>query len=197
MTRPLASRLAPRRRKGATLFEVLLVLLAIAGIIASATLVFSQTGSRQKLNDAQTQLNTLISGTRQYFAGFGTYANLSNGVAVNAGIVPRAMIPTPPAAGAAAADAIPLRNPWSGAVTIQPAQVASPNDSFTITFAGLPNDICRNLLTINTSAAPGAIARIEANGIAVFTEGATQLTAANVNQACGASNANQIVWTIR
>jgi type II secretory pathway pseudopilin PulG len=197
MLRPLATRLIPRRRKGATLFEVLLVLLAIAGIIAAATLVFSQTGSRQKLNDAQTQLNTLISGTRQYFAGFGTYENLSNGVAVNAGIVPRSMIPQPPAAGSAAADTIPLRNPWSGEVRIQPAQVVAPNDAFTITFGGLPNDICRNLLTINTSAAPGAIARIEANGTAVFTEGATQLTAANVNQACGASNANQIVWTIR
>jgi len=197
MLRPLANRLAPRRRKGATLFEVLLVLLAIAGIIAAATLVFSQTGSRQKLNDAQTQLNTLISGTRQYFAGFGTYANLSNGVAVNAGIIPRAMIPAPPAAGAAAADGIALRNPWSGAVTIAPAQVVTTNDAFTITFAGLPNDICRNLLTINTSAAAGSISRIEANGTAVYTEGATQLTSANVNSACGSNNANQIIWTIR
>jgi type II secretory pathway pseudopilin PulG len=194
MLRPLATRLAPRRRKGATLFEVLLVLLAIAGIIAAATLVFSQTGSRQKLNDAQTQLNTLISGTRQYFAGFGTYESLNNGVAVNAGLVPRSMIPQPPAAGSAANATIPLRNPWSGAVTLGSL---SPHETFTITFAGLPNDICRNLLTINTSAAPGAIARIEANGTAVFTEGNTQLTAANVNQACDQSNNNTIVWTIR
>jgi type II secretory pathway pseudopilin PulG len=197
MPRPLAIRFAPQRRKGATLFEVLLVLLAIAGIIAAATLVFSQTSSRQKLNDAQTQLNTLISGTRQYFAGFGTYASLSNGVAVNAGIVPRSMIPTPPAPGTLAPDSIPLRNPWSGAVTLQPATVVSANDAFSITFSGLPNDICRNLLTINTSAAPGAIARIEANGTVIFSEQATQLTASNVNTACDANNANQIVWTIR
>jgi type II secretory pathway pseudopilin PulG len=197
MLRPLATRLAPRRRKGATLFEVLLVLLAIAGIIAAATLVFSQTGSRQKLNDAQTQLNTLISGTRQYFAGFGTYASLNNGVAVNAGLVPRSMIPQPPAAGGTAPAGIALRNPWSGAVTLAAAGVITPNDAFSITFAGLPNDICRNLLTINTSAAPGAIARIEANGTAVFTEVGTPLTASNVNAACTSSNNNSIVWTIR
>lgn len=194
MMHPLASRLAPQRRKGATLFEVLLVLLAIAGIIAAATLVFSQTGSRQKLNDAQTQLNTLISGIRQYFAGFGSYASLSNGVAVNAGIVPRSMIPNPPPPGSSAPDNILLRNPWSGQVTLAPVNA---NEAFSITFAGLPNDICRNLLTINTSAAPGSIAHIEANGTTVFSEGATQLTAAGVNQACSQSNSNTIVWTIR
>jgi len=197
MSRLLATRLAPRRRKGATLFEVLLVLLAIAGIIAAATLVFSQTGSRQKLNDAQTQLNTLISGIRQYFAGFGSYENLSNGVAVNAGIVPRSMIPTPPPAGSSAQNNILLRNPWAGQVTLAPVSLATPNEAFSITFGGLPNDICRNLLTINTSAAPGAIARIEANGTTIFSEGATQLTAAGVNQACTAGNSNQIVWTVR
>lgn len=197
MMRPLVSRLAPRRRKGATLFEVLLVLLAIAGIIAAATLVFSQTGSRQKLNDAQTQLSTLISGIRQYFAGFGSYANISNGVAVNAGIVPRSMIPNPPPAGTSAPDNILLRNPWSGAVTIEPVSINTDNDAFRITFAGLPNDICRNLLTINTSAAPGAIATITANGTVIFSEGSTQLTASGVNQACSSSNANTIAWTVR
>ena len=194
MSRLLATRLAPRRRKGATLFEVLLVLLAIAGIIAAATLVFSQTGSRQKLNDAQTQLNTLISGIRQYFAGFGSYENLSNGVAVNAGIVPRSMIPNPPGPGQNADPSILLRNPWAGQVTLAPA---NENSAFTITFAGLPNDICRNLLTINTSAAPGAIASIQANGVTIFSEGNTQITARAVDQACSSNNANQIVWTVR
>jgi len=190
MPRPLAVRLVPQRRKGATLFEILLVLLAIAGIIAAATLVFSQTGSRQKLNDAQTQLNTLISGTRQYFAGFGTYAGLDNAVAINAGIVPRSMIPTPGQPN--------LRNPWSGEVRIAAAQVVEPNDAFTITFRGLPNDICRNLLTINTSAAPGAIALIEANGQQVFTQqDPSRLTATTIDQACTSSNNNTITWTIR
>jgi len=194
MSRFLATRLAPRRRKGATLFEILLVLLAIAGIIAAATLVFSQTGSRQKLNDAQTQLNTLISGIRQYFAGFGTYEGLSNGAAVNAGIVPRAMIPNPPDPSRGARNDILLRNPWSGQVTLAPA---NENSAFTITFAGLPNDICRNLLTINTSAAPGAIASIRANGETIFSEGNTQITAERVDRACSSNNANQIVWTVR
>jgi type II secretory pathway pseudopilin PulG len=190
MPRPLAIRFAPRRRKGATLFEVLLVLLAIAGIIAAATLVFSQTSSRQKLNDAQTQLNTLISGTRQYFAGFGTYAGLDNAVAINAGIVPRSMIPTPGQPN--------LRNPWSGEVRLESTQVNAPDDAFTITFRGLPNEICRNLLTINTSAAPGAIALIEANGQQVFTQqNPGLLTATNINQACGSGNDNRITWTIR
>ena len=197
MSRLLTTCLAPRRRKGATLFEILLVLFAIASIIAAATLVFSQTGSRQKLNDAQTQLNTLISGIRQYFAGFGSYENLSNGVAVNAGIIPRAMIPNPPAAGARAQDNILLRNPWSGQVTLAPATINTANEAFSITFGGLPNDICRNLLTINTSAAPGAIARIEANGTPIFSEGATQMTAAGVDLACSANNSNTIVWIVR
>jgi type II secretory pathway pseudopilin PulG len=190
MPRSPAIRLAPRRRKGATLFEILLVLLAIAGIIAAATLVFSQTGSRQKMNDAQTQLNTLISGTRQYFAGFGTYAGLNNDVAINAGIVPRSMIPNP-------GNSV-LRNPWSGEVKIESTQVTSPDDAFAITFRGLPNDICRNLLTINTSATPGTIALIKVNNQEVFTQqNPSQLTAVTIDRACTSSNNNDITWVLR
>jgi len=195
--RPFIPHLAPRRRKGATLFEILLVLLAIAGIIAGATIAFSQTGTRQRLNEAQTQINMLISGIRQYFAGFGTYAGLTNGVAVNAGIVPRHMIPNPPAAGAAAPPNIPLRHPWAGSVSLAPATVVTANDAFSITFSGLSNEACRNLLTINTSAAPGSIISIQANATTVFNEGGTQLTVNGVNAACTQNNNNTIVWTVR
>ncbi len=183
----------PRRRKGATLFEILLVLLAIAGLIAGATLLLSQTGSRDRLNQAQTQVSSLISGTRNYFTQYGTYAGLDNTMANNAGIFPKAMVT------GTTADPI-IRNPWSGPVTL--AAGATDATNFTLAYSGLPNDICRNLLTMNASAQAGSIIQISAGtgatGGTVVYSTTLPMTAANVNTACsGGGTNNTIVWTIQ
>jgi PilS N terminal len=161
-----------QRQRGASLLEAIAYLGVAAVVVLGAVSLLNGAFGSAKSNQTSEELVSLRTAARKLYLGQ-TYPAAMNAALISAGAAPATLV-----RGEAANSLI---NSWGGAVT-----VAGAGATFTITYAGLPRDVCMNVIsgaTGWTSIGAGA------NAITVFPA-----TAANATAQCGA-DANNIVFT--
>jgi prepilin-type N-terminal cleavage/methylation domain-containing protein len=165
------SRIAAAKR-GFTLTEIAIVLGIIGVILGAIWVAASAVYNNMRISAANRELLQIVQGVRALYATSSTVD--PNGVTltyIKAGVIPADALDTGIASTAGAAF-----DPWNGALDIGPAQQNSPDDSFQVTFAGLPSNACISMLT--ASSGQGRDPGMFAAGVAAQgdTPSATQKT---------------------
>ena len=133
---------------GRSMIEMLGVL-AIIGVLSVGGIAgYSKAMTKYKTNKVVDQMTMIVTNLRTLYAQQTTYAGLSNGAAINMGVIPDEMGTDPKTGG----DDAPLVNAFNGSVFITSAQLSTVNDdgknkAFTITYTGLPREACVTLAT--------------------------------------------------
>lgn len=172
-----------RQRRGLTLIEGAMALALSAVVMGLVMWAFQSANNGQRIQTAQTQLAQVQQAVRAMYAGQPTYSGLSNSSIVQA--LPSSMVAS---TGTNAA----LSHAFNGPLTVAPVANGSgmSNNAFTITMAGLPNDACIRLSTID-----------QGRGIINLKVNSTDNTSPPYNpttaqQACGSNNQSTLVWTV-
>lgn len=171
-----------RRQAGATLIEIMMVVALMAVITIGALTYFNSANESSKVQEATASLTALTSVIRNQFATQGSYEGLTADVAAKFGNVPESML-------VRSGTTPRFKNPWNqatGAVTIATATTNAANDSFTVTFVGIPPATCTDLMTRTYRHFDEAKV-----GTTVVN------TVATITNACGTSGDKSLSWTAR
>ncbi|MBP5614936.1 MAG: hypothetical protein J6X42_00040, partial [Alphaproteobacteria bacterium] len=108
------------------------------------------------LNSTMEQITMLVTNIRTMYGTQGNYNGLTNGSAVDLGIVPAVMD-----SGSGSGSARGLTNPFKGDVTISTIGVAATitttgNTGFSVTYDGLPDEACIALATSDFGSGAGS-----------------------------------------
>lgn len=164
-----------RRRRGLTLFGVLMALgIAAAGVIGAVALYNTATESQNR-NQAQSLLTTLVIAVQQIHQGAADYGTSSTDIVPL--LATRNGIP-----GAARTSSNTIVHPFGGAVTITGSGTTA-NGRFIVTFEDLEEATCALLLDpyIGQTRAGGSLWQIK---VGSRTAAAPPLTAATINTEC-------------
>lgn len=173
-----------RRQAGATLIEIMMVVALMAVITIGALTYFNSANESSKVQEATASLTALTSVIRNQFATQGSYEGLTADVAAKFGNVPESML-------VRSGPTLRFKNPWNqaaGAVTIvaDTEGVNTPNDSFVVTFTGIPAATCTDLMT-----------RTYRHFDEAMVGTTTVSTVATITNACGTSGDKSLSWTAR
>lgn len=176
-----SARRADTEQSGRSMIEMLAVL-AIVGVLSVGGLAgYTVAMDRFKTTKAQEELQTVVNATRTLYANQNTYVGANWNLVFDAGGIPNNMDSATDNQG---------QHAFGAGITVAPAQngAAVANGAFAVTFAEIPADACRALVTMNWGA----------NDIVSISVGGTAVTlpadVAAANTACGTAAAD-IVWT--
>lgn len=134
--------------QGRSMIEMLGVL-AIVGVLSVGGIAgYSKAMNKFKTNKISDQVQMISTNIRTLFSSQRTYEGLSNGSAVQAGLIPGEMYDQASASGTIASN-FGLTNAFGGSVYVDSAAQSSTNDemAFTITFDGIPQSSCVSIAT--------------------------------------------------
>lgn len=172
-----------RRRRGLTLIETLLAIALGAGVLIGIGYQYYKGTGDQKTTDGITQVEAIVGGVRSLYAGQSDYASLTNTIAGAGRVFPATMIKNGDTTEANPQD------PWGKPVTV----AGTANQSFTVTYNGVPQDACAKLSSQNLSSVGGAVISLTING----TAQTLPLDAGAAIGACNAGTSNVIIWEFR
>jgi prepilin-type N-terminal cleavage/methylation domain-containing protein len=124
---------AKRRRRGFSLLELAMVL-ALGVLIAVGVMMFyTQANTSRNSQNAVTEVGAIQQAVRSLYGGQSTYDGLDNSVLISTKALPIRMV----------SGTNGLRNSFSGAITVAPANSGGGTDSgFSVSFAAVPQDAC-------------------------------------------------------
>lgn len=172
-----------KKHRGLTLVEALLFL-GIAGVvIVGAVSLYNNASSNNKINEARGQIEAIVGGVKSLYETSPTYAGLSVGVVINAGVIPQNAV-----------QGTTIIHPWADAVGVRPTGAsAAQQRTFDIIYNNIPGEACIGLLTAGMLN-EGAIVLIGANG----TNYTVTPDAGLANTACNdATDNNDVLFRVR
>jgi len=131
-----------KKMRGFTLIEVLLVVGFIALASIGVYITYNKVQSGNAANTESRNIDTIRAGIKNIYGGSTNYKDLSNQVALQARIVPDNM--------RTADSNTAITNSFGGAVVIATTRfpgAGAENNAFTITYDGVPIDVCAKLAT--------------------------------------------------
>lgn len=131
----VSRRLVSRRRRGISLFQVLMGLALFAATLIGAVSLYTSATETQRLNEAQTLLTRLTVAVGRIHQGLATYGTSS----LVADLAHRGAIPSSAVAGSTSNPRI--RHPFGDFVT-----VVGAGATYVITFQDLDNETCALLI---------------------------------------------------
>lgn len=134
-----------QRQAGATLIEIIMVVALMAIITIGALVYYNSAQDSSRVQTAVGNVTSLSAVVRNQYSTQGNYAGVTQAVVMMFGGVPENMI-VRTAAGAPTH----MVHPWNNsnaAVTVAVDTTTTANDSFRITFVGVPAAICNDLVS--------------------------------------------------
>lgn len=176
-------RVVARRRRGISLFQVLMGLALFAATLIGAVQLFNSATETQRRNDAQALLTTLTVAVSQIWQGIATYGTAN-------------MVPDLAARGAIPSSALDnsarqprIRHPFGARVT-----VVGATTEYVITFQDLDDENCAMLIDPYAGQAEGSggLAGVAVGGTAI----AQPMNPARIRGACNNGvGANDVAFT--
>lgn len=129
-----------KRQAGFGLIELMLSIGIIAILAIGVVSYFNNVDHSNKVKDEVNNLNAMSGAIRNMFNSQGSYQGLSNTVVLKSGGFPdRMRVPS---------STTLIKHGWlTSGVTVAPATVASTDDSFTITYASIPEKACSDIVS--------------------------------------------------
>lgn len=191
-------------QSGRSMVEMLGVL-AIIGVLSIGGISgYSKAMAKYRINKTLDQISTLVMNIRTLYASAVNYAGLTNGVAVQMGIIPRDMLQA--ARGSTVASNIDIINVYGGQISLTAG--GTDNRNFFVTYSGLPMEACVSIATADWGSQAGSgLQSIGVGASAADKKAGTSLTtheidtlplslsAAAANCSGSGDNGNTIKWT--
>ncbi|MDD3181584.1 MAG: type 4 pilus major pilin [Alphaproteobacteria bacterium] len=185
----LEERVLPRKTRGFTLTEAAIVLGIVGLILGAIWVAAAAVYNNLRVTTTSNQLLQIVQSIRSMHATQQTVDSGINALLVaKAGGMPKDMLnnPTTPTT---------VTDVWAGNVLIAAATHTVANDSFAITFSGVPQGPCADLLVRNTGS--GRDSGLIGAGVAVATNTAFPLGLSTAVTACSNATSNTLVFTFR
>lgn len=171
--------LSRKKFRGLSLIEAMLFLGLAAFVGLGIYGYYSTSNNTAKLNQAQSQVQSYVSGVKTLYGSQDSYSTVNNAV----------IIGTKKAPANAVRGTTGLRHPWGGATVITGAA-----DYFEVSMAGLTADSCTSLLAANILD-NGTIFRITANST-IFQD-SNNPDPATAMAACNSATNNTVTFRAR
>jgi prepilin-type N-terminal cleavage/methylation domain-containing protein len=174
---------SPRKAKGFTLLELLLVVAIVAIALAVLFFLFGKVQSKSTAQTEAQNLVTMAADVKGLFSPQGNFTNINDQVLVQNNVPPTGMV-----------SGTNIVNGWGGAVTV--AAAGTGDSEATFQYDGVPTgDSCSGFV----QGAQSAFSTITVNGQTVkdVTTGA-QFSAATLGAACNGANGGtvSVVYTL-
>ena len=134
--------------QGRSMIEMLGVL-AIVGVLSVGGIAgYSKAMNKFKTNKVSDQVQMISTNIRTLFSSQRTYSGLTNGMAVQAGLIPTEMYETVSASGSVSAE-LRIVNAFGGEVVIQAVDQSDDGDemAFALSFDQIPQSACVSIAT--------------------------------------------------
>ena len=193
-------------QSGRSMVEMLGVL-AIIGVLSIGGISgYSKAMAKYRINKTLDQISTLVMNIRTLYASAVNYAGLTNGVAVQMGIIPRDMLTG--ARGSTVASGIAIVNVYGGQIKLTASGADNDNRNFYVTYSGLPMEACVSIATADWGSQAGS--GLQSIGIGASKSGKDEsdslttheidtlplsLSVAAANCSGSGDNGNTIKWT--
>lgn len=139
----LKERMMPRDKRGFTLTEAAIVLGIVGLILGAIWVAAAAVYNNLRVSTTSNQLLQIVQSVRSMHATQNTVGAIDAVNVAKAGGIPKDMLDNP-------TNPTTVRDVWGGNVTIAAATSVVANDSFTITFARVPQSACMDLYVRNT-----------------------------------------------
>jgi Tfp pilus assembly protein PilE len=132
-----ARRIETRKKKGATLFEIIMYLVIAAVILATVALNYGSANTASNTTTAISQLNQIATQIRSLYSGQPTYNGLTTANLASSEALPNSMI-----------SGNTIRHVFNGNVTVAAAATTGGADAgFEVNFTNIPKAACEQMLT--------------------------------------------------
>lgn len=141
-------------QSGRSMVEMLGVL-AIIGVLSIGGISgYSKAMAKYRINKTLDQISTLVMNIRTLYASAVNYDGLTNGVAVQMGIIPRDMLTG--ARGSTVASGINIVNVYGGQISLSASDEKNDHRNFLVTYSGLPMEACVSIATADWGSQAGS-----------------------------------------
>lgn len=176
-----------KKQAGTTLLEMVMVVGIIAVISIAAISYYNTVNNANKVKDEVSNVNSLSSAVRAMFNSQGSYEGLNNKIILKSSTFPDRMRVNE-------TDFANIKNSWlnNGVVVGSTNMRGTAHDGFTITYSGVPQKSCFDLLT---QTARHYYVKV---GGGAWSEGDNRIdTMAEIDSYCATTDNNTIVFTTR
>ncbi len=191
-------------QSGRSMVEMLGVL-AIIGVLSIGGISgYSKAMAKYRINKTLDQISMLVMNIRTLYASAVNYSGLTNGIAVQMGIIPRDMLQA--ARGSTVASNITIVNVYGGEINLTAS--GTDNRNFNVAYSGLPMEACVSIATADWGSQAGSgLQSISVGASAASKKEGTSLTSHAIDTLplalstaagnCSGSgdNGNTIKWT--
>ena len=176
--------------RGFTLTEAAIVLGIVGLILGAIWVAAASVYSNMRVNTANKQLMTIVQNVRSLYASSATMdAAATMAQLISAGVFPGDTNPGSPAGHAT--------NGWGGDIVVAPQTLTVAGDSFSVSFASVPQQACTQLAIANSGQGRDA-GLIGVDKIAKTDNSGVPGTLTNaLAGACSVAGANVIVYTFK
>lgn len=169
-----------RNKKGFTLVELMIVIVLGGLVIAVAVAAAPRIKANIQGNKDMADIPDIVGNVQAHYSLKTSFSTLTNTIVTSYKLVPDDMIV---AAGT-------ISNRYGGTVTLAPATISVANDSFTISYGGVPSRVC---LKIVPQLAPQFL-NASVNGTVVKATGGVVNDTTAATQ-CNSSETNTLLFT--
>lgn len=174
----LRGRLIKAKKRALTLIEGAMVLGLFAFVVGAAMYYYGQSNSARQVTNGLGELASIQQAVRSLYSGQASYSGITTNVLTDSNALPKRMV----------SSAGQVRSSF-GSVTVAPAATPEANAGFSITFNGVPKEVCTKMAVQDLGR---GLYSIKAGTGSVVTD--PPLTPDVAFAGCSA-NSNTVVWT--
>ena len=124
-------------QRGVSVMSVLLGL-AIAALVSAVIYnQYNDSTRKARIEAAQSEIVTMIAGAQKLYGNANQYGAVTTAIAVQSGVVPSRL---------RISGTNTAQNTYNGSISFTPATITSPNDSLIVTYGGVRQEDCQDLV---------------------------------------------------
>ncbi|WP_162571590.1 type 4 pilus major pilin [Variovorax sp. SRS16] len=169
------------QQRGVSVMSVLLGLAIAAAVAAVIYNQYNDSKRKSRIEAAQSEIATIIAGVQKLYGNANQYGAVTTAIAVQSGVVPTRL---------RVAGTNTAQNVYNGVIEFTPATITSPNDSMTVTYGGVRQEDCQDLVLGSDT-----MTRRMAVGATVVKAADVAVDVSALAQACDSNSTNDINFT--
>lgn len=170
-----------RHAQRGNVMSVLLGLVIAAAVAAVMYNQYNDSTRKARIEAAQSEIANMIAGAQKLYGNANQYGAVTTAIAVQSGVVPARL---------RISGTNTAQNVYNGSINFAPATITSPNDSMVVTYGGVRQEDCQDLVLGSDT-----MTRRMAVGATVVKAADVTVDVAALARACDSNSTSDINFT--